>query len=683
MALLRLNLVARIALLSVFCATAFVKVSPSKAGVLLPGNQPEHDLDQNIYVSGQSDGDLEKQYLYLKGNEVKSSEQESADTTTSLPEFIEIYTTALRSEDWEELQGQSQETGKLYPNLLQVSDFHVYANQEQNSTDPPPADANVPLPGSAEKSPAITTSIDPPQLAAASDAQQQAQPVGASKAKLLTAQGSGGAQASADDVSEGPQAASVENVSSAVPETSSPQASGTEKTAADSDPKAIATGSADDAPVADMPDEKRPDEDLAADDLPEMPLLEVIRRAVLESPERRAARAQVKQAVAAVDEARSGYWPQASIKIEGGREYNNPYAVKQGATPFPGQSYGNNSSVNVRQMLFDGFVTSASVEQRLQLARSARLGRDRVHEEIVATTVEVYMQLRQHQQALMVAEDNLHNLKAIAAIVDLRAEAGDTSKSEQDYMRARLAAAQQAVISTRSFLKDSMSTLTYLIGDVGPFIAVMPDEKAEDLLGNPDAVTHEALARNIDVRLNASELQAARSELRAARGRYYPNLNFVMDGNHSEDLGGEVGVKRALSGKLELNIRLYDGGLRAATVQRQLGKISELKARADRVQRELVQNVRQAVNKLQSAAAELRSTEEEIKANTDLASVYFEQFQFGDGDVDITRLVESQERIYAAQVKKTRLESDQIIAHVQLRRLNGTLLQEFCEGCRK
>jgi adhesin transport system outer membrane protein len=444
-----------------------------------------------------------------------------------------------------------------------------------------------------------------------------------------------------------------------------------------------------DAPTTDLQAQLDPVEDnappspeAATGGMSEMSLFEVIRRAILESPERRAARAQIQQAVASVDEARSGYFPQANLKLEAGGEYNNPYAVKQGATPFPGQNYGNSGSINIRQMLFDGFVTSASVEQRLQQTKSARLSRDKVHEEIVATTVEVYMQLRQYQQALVIAEDNLDKLRAIAALVDMRAEAGDTSKSEQDYMRARLAAAEQAVISTRSFLKDAMSTLTYLIGEVEPFSAVLP-EKAPLLAETEDAATQQALAGNIDVRLSHSDLQAARYELQGARGRYFPNLNFVVDGNHSEDLGGEVGVKRALAGKLELNIRLYDGGLRSAGVQRQLGRISEIKARGDRIQRELTQNVRQAFNKLQTAAAELRSTEEEINANTDLATVYLEQFQFGDGDVDITRLVESQERIYAAQVKKTRLESDQIIADIQLRRLNGTLLQEFCERCHK
>ncbi len=407
-------------------------------------------------------------------------------------------------------------------------------------------------------------------------------------------------------------------------------------------------------------------------------LEEAIGSALKQNPEREIATAQAGQAEASIEEAKALYYPQANLKIDAGREYNNPFSVVQGSTGRSGYSYGNNTSLNVRQMLFDGFITREAVAQRLAQARAANFSRDKITEELIKNTIEVYLQLVQFQEIADIAAENYKGLQEIAKLVDLRATAGDTSDSEKNYMLARLANAEQEKINANSALKDAQSALKYLTGETADFTATLPTLPLEDTHIAEEELLAQALRKNTDILLNQAELAAARHEVEATKGQFYPNLSFVVDGGHAEDLGGETGVKRAASGKFELNYKIFDGGLRSATVQRQTGKVKEVEARGDRIRREIKQNISQGYNKLNGAAKEMKVAITEVKANTELERVYREQFKFGDGDVDVTNLVEARERIFTASVKKIRLRNDVINANYTLKKLVGELLLPFC-----
>jgi outer membrane protein TolC len=131
-----------------------------------------------------------------------------------------------------------------------------------------------------------------------------------------------------------------------------------------------------------------------------------------------------------------------------------------------------------------------------------------------------------------------------------------------------------------------------------------------------------------------------------------------------------------------VSYKLLDGGLRRATTQRQYAKIREVEARENRVKREVTQKVTRDFNKQQTAIKELKVAEEEIVANTDLEALYRKQFK--QGDIDITNLVESQERIYSARMKKYKLETDKVNTTFAILRSTAEMLPKFCgntTGC--
>lgn len=406
-------------------------------------------------------------------------------------------------------------------------------------------------------------------------------------------------------------------------------------------------------------------------------LEEVVELAIKHNPERSIADAQVLQAEAAVDEARANYFPQANIKSEYGFEYNDPFAVAQGATTFPADNMALSMSGNLRQMLYDGFLTAETVRQRMQLVESSKLSKNKVTEELIKTTVEVYMELYQFQQVVRAGDENLGALKEIARIVDLSVEAGDASKAEQNYVKARVAAAEQNLITAKQALKDAKAALVYLVGDVGEFDALPPPLEAYSV-GGREEIIDRALMASTEMRLIQSDLMAAGHELKSTEGRFKPELAFVMDGNRAIDAGGQTGTRDFASAKLQMTYRLLDGGLRKATSERQYAKLRELENRILRAKRDITQRVTRDINKQQAANAELEVTKREIETNIELEDLYRKQFK--QGDIDITNLVESQERIYAGRAKKAKLESDLVNVTFSLLRSAAGVVPRFCSG---
>ena len=410
-------------------------------------------------------------------------------------------------------------------------------------------------------------------------------------------------------------------------------------------------------------------------------LEDVIDLAIKNSPERVVADAQISQAELGVEEARANYFPQANIKTEAGFEYNDPFAVRKGATQYAADSFTNNTTGNLRQMLYDGFITRETVRSRLQLAESSRISKAKITEELIRSTVEVYMELYQFKRVVQASAENLDALRGIADLVDLRVQAGDASKAEQNYVMARVASAQTNYVNAQAALRDAYAALHYLVGDVGEFEAAHPPIEMYTL-GGPDDIIARALTASTDIRIIGSDQQAAAHDLQAARGRFSPEVAVVLDGNHAEDVGGQSGIRNYGSAKLQLSYRLFDGGLRKATTEKQYARLREIEARIERVKRELTQKVTRDVNKQQTAIKDLKITESEIEANTELEELYRKQFT--QGDIDITNLVESQERIFSGYMKKYKLQSDIVNSTFSLMRSAAELLPRFCgnnTGC--
>lgn len=347
-------------------------------------------------------------------------------------------------------------------------------------------------------------------------------------------------------------------------------------------------------------------------------------------------------------EARSDYYPQIQLDIEGGREYIDPTS---------GQNSNNTASASVilNQKLFDGFKTINEVRRRGKLIASAEQDIVTVKESLILEVVDYYLDILRFQEVTRVTEDFVVRIDEIVATVADMYEAGAAGKAMLDYARSRQASAYVDLNESRSSLNEAVSNLEFLTGPLPPFLAVFPDQLYPENLRLKDYIRR-ASKENAFIKKSQAEIEAMKYQLAVEKGEYYPSLDLSIEAEQGHDQGGEVGVDRELSAKINLSYEIFDGFNKKSRVSRAESQVRELRHRDRKVFNSIKRDINLAYNQILALRASISTTREEIRANTALQLLNQENFRLGS--LNVIELIEGEERLQDARVRKLRLQKE-------------------------
>jgi adhesin transport system outer membrane protein len=384
------------------------------------------------------------------------------------------------------------------------------------------------------------------------------------------------------------------------------------------------------------------------------------------------------QAGADTETARSGYYPQADIKIRGGREYNNP-SLASAYVPFGQQTNSVAAEAVINQMLFDGFVTDEEVERRKALETSADLQAKLAVEKILNDTIGSYVDIWHYQQA---DEETRHFVDAVKKIgdrVQLANQAGAESNTKAEYVQSRIAAAESERDGNEANLTNAISDLEAVTGTLPPFMAKRPDQ-FDPTVKQMDNWFEAADQDNLNLKLNKSDHEALAHQLESQRGTYWPSLSLEVEGFVNNDVGGSIGRVEGASAMLVLDYKLFDGFARDAATSKIHSEVNENVYQQEKLQRDVRKAIRQAYNQILATKRDLASTDKEIIASTNLQKLYDEQMKLGEGDVIDT--MEGQQRLHEARMRGIKLQADLVMnSYALLRQIGSLKKEEFCASC--
>ncbi len=420
---------------------------------------------------------------------------------------------------------------------------------------------------------------------------------------------------------------------------------------------------------------------LYARDALQMSLETAVLLALSNNPDINVATALKEQATFAVDEARSGYYPQVNTTLGAGREYNNPasFSVPQDD---PRRGHIDNSyefNVSMTQTIYNGGQTVEEVRRRKQLSHSSDIQTEMTYEQIILDTSEAYMNIYRLQNAVDEAEIFYKRMKGIQEKINLMVQAGAENQSKSKYVESRVSFAESERNNAAASLADALVELEYITGPIPPFNAKLPD--VEDLLSiDLPVFVDMAKKNNTQILLNESDHAALKHELSKTEGKYRPTLSFLADYTKTNDAGGEIGADDTARAMLQMNYAVFDGFARDATKNGVGSQIKEIDARKQKLERDLEQKVKTSYNQISALEEEYLIVMKEIKSNEDLQSLYREQFELGEGD--IINLVEGEERLYASKFKKHQIDADMLVSALKLIWNIGLLdKSRFCMDC--
>jgi len=412
---------------------------------------------------------------------------------------------------------------------------------------------------------------------------------------------------------------------------------------------------------------------------PELSVATIVLFALDNSPEVGIAVQKAEQSDAQIRETQSGLYPQATLRADLAREFNDP---SSGGDLEAGQSAITGTAVfgvGVTQLLFDGFKTQERIKQNKKKYQSRLLKADKARQDVVIETIAQYLNVYRTQRSFTLMRQFVERLESIYNKIEISYEAGATSKSKLNYAKSRLAFARSDAQKKGAELKDSLSALEFLTGKLPPFLAVKPDELDPSVL-DLDFYLEMAAQHNYDVEISDADIQAAEHEYRSEKGNYFPTLNFRVDYEQRNDDGGQIGMEKDVSGTLAVNYNLFDGGKRSHVSDRLIARRTELEIKRSKVLKELQKKIKQSYNQILSIQSNLLLTQEEIDSNSEVRRLNYEKFELGE--IDIIELIEGEERLITAVRKKNVEEADLYSNTFKLLQQVGALQgQSFCGSC--
>lgn len=415
---------------------------------------------------------------------------------------------------------------------------------------------------------------------------------------------------------------------------------------------------------------------------PPLSLESTILFAVTQNPGIKAEVEKIKQANSAIKEARAAYYPQVSLNLRGGHEYDDPAALPAGSSvvdKVPAELNSYDAGLVINQVLFNGFATDEEVERRKSLMTSATYGSLVAIEGVLHNAIEYYTNVWRYQRAVVETQSFVESLQKTGAKIKLMNEAGAESKAKREYVESRVANAETELNTAKASLADALSSLEALTGPLPVFTAQRPLQM-DPTLRKLDSYYQLARADNNRLKLNSSDRDAVEHQIKEADAAYLPTVGVELDGRHGYDVGGHVGNTWNASAMLTMDYKLFDGFARDATEDRLKSQKAETEFRQKQLELDTDKDIRKSYNQILAAKQDLSSNMKEIMSSENLQDLYQKQFELGEGD--IITMIEGAERLHGARLSSFKLESNIVMDSYTLLQTAGALRKErFCASC--
>ncbi|MCF1428469.1 MAG: TolC family outer membrane protein [Shewanella sp.] len=406
-------------------------------------------------------------------------------------------------------------------------------------------------------------------------------------------------------------------------------------------------------------------------------------------PELRVVFNRFKAREAQIDQAVAGYLPNVEISAGWGIENTDSPSTRR--NPLNGATIDDRDTelkrgeagISIRQMLFDGFLTSSEVDRATFEATAEQWTLAAAAEDMALEVARVYLAYIQAEQVLTLAKKNLQTHKGIYGQIKQRTDSGLGSSADLSHISGRLARANANVIAAHNNLYDTISEYKNVTGQA-PKEVIIPVAD-EDMLPSTLAQTLLLAQENHPVLKSASQdIEAAQSEQTAAKSSFYPTINIELSGNWNNDLNGENGRSfnsdvgghsNDLQAMIRMRYNLFSGGGDAAKHRETSYRIAEAKEIRERAHRQINEGANLAWNAYELLPEQKLFIREHVVAAKETQLAYAQQFNLGQRS--LLDLLDTENELFEARKDYLRAEFDELLAQYRVLNATGQLLNSL------
>jgi adhesin transport system outer membrane protein len=331
---------------------------------------------------------------------------------------------------------------------------------------------------------------------------------------------------------------------------------------------------------------------------------------------------------------------------------------------------GQNSSVVIRQLLFDGFT---SINQVWQQAARVDGAAARVHErtELQALdAVEAYVDVTRYQRLVALSQENLAAHRRILDNIRSRFNGGRSGEGDLQQAQERFFSAEAAVAEFRRSLDEALGKYRSAVG-LEPYNLRFPG-RLRGLPASKDDSLATALRFNPTIQAAQADVEAARYGYRATAGAFVPNVSLVGRAAHGVDSDQYLGKRDEVSGKVVMSWDIFRGGQDAYKRVEAADRMIEQSSRHARLQREAFLAIDRAWAARVVTSDRIVSLDKEVSAARRVVTSYAREYELGQRT--LLDLLTAENSLFNSQVSVISARGVAVFADYQLLAAIGQLL---------
>ncbi|MFC6298936.1 TolC family outer membrane protein [Pseudomonas sp. CCM 7893] len=375
--------------------------------------------------------------------------------------------------------------------------------------------------------------------------------------------------------------------------------------------------------------------------------------------------------------AKGGYLPTVDLNAGYGRE-----GVDTSTTRANNRANGTSkdwdtlsrgeSSLRLRQMIFDGFATSSEVGRQQATVNSRAYSLLSTSERTGLTVAQVYLDVLTRREFVRLAEDNLRNHERIYDQIRLRTQRGVGNGADLDQAEARLAQARNNLITEQTNLSDAQTNYLSAVGQA-------PDqlERPPSFMAMLPADLNEARRQMLDnspiLRSAESDIVAAEQQYEAAKSAFYPRFDAELGTNADNNINGDPSHSNGWEAMVRMRFNLFAGGSNKADLESKSYQSNQALDIRNNALRVLNEELGLAWNALNNANAQVPIAQQYVDHSTSVRTAYQQQFSLGQRT--LLDLLDSENELFTASRRLEEIKNIQLFTQYRIKATMGELLK--------
>lgn len=231
---------------------------------------------------------------------------------------------------------------------------------------------------------------------------------------------------------------------------------------------------------------------------------------------------------------------------------------------------------------------------------------------VFSQTVAAYMDVIRDIALVSLNQANVKVLEVNLQATNDRFEVGDVTRTDVAQSESRLELARSDLQRAEANLINSRENYIALVGEAPVDLEAPPT--LPGLPADPDMAVRVALADNPDILAAQKAREAARFDVKAAKGGTLPSLSGFSQGSYTDYMDKDIAANKQVAVGATLSIPLYQGGRPAAQVRQSQALESQSIEQQIEVERSVIAQARASYAALQASLRTIQSSQKAVDA---------------------------------------------------------------------